>query len=167
MNRKEKKIIKIFAIIFILVSVIALIIFINKDKIVRKNKFVAPIMDITAVVGSPIEVDDDLKYQEVSIKDNYVVELCATPRINNNKLTIYFTSSKKNKDLLKIRILDKDNNMLGESGLIEPNSYIKEIELNKELEDNELISIKVMSYEKDTYYSNGSFKLNIFVKKNI
>lgn len=164
MNREEKRIIKIFAIIFILVSIIVFVLFINKDNIVRKKKFVAPVMDENAVVGSPLDVDADLSYQEMSIKDDYVVYLCATPVINDNKLIIYFTSSDRNKDLLKIRIFDKDNYLLGESYLIEPNSYIKEIELNRKLEDNELISIKVMSYEKGTYYSNGSFKLNVFVK---
>lgn len=165
MNRKEKKIIKILSILFIAVFSATSVILINKDKIVRKNKFVAPPMDMNAVAGSPSDIDDNLTYQEISVKDEYTVYLCATPKTNNNKLTIYFTSSKKNKDLLKIRILDENNSLLGESNLIEPNSYIKEIGINRELEDNELITIKVMSYEKDTYYSNGSFKLNVFVKK--
>ena len=37
--------------------------------------------------------------------------------------------------------------------------------MNRELKDGDGITIKVMSYVKETYYSNGSFNLNVFVHK--
>ena len=163
MNNKEKKILKFLVLIFVIVLLLALVLFLNKDSIIRKGKFIAPPMDITAIKGMPENVDSIFTYQEVLIKDDYVVYLSATPQVKDNILTIYFTSSKKNNSLLKIKIFDKNGKVLAETGLIEPDSYIKELNINRKLEDKEAISIKVMSYEKETLYSNGSFKLNVFV----
>lgn len=165
MTKYEKLIIKIHLVLFSIMLIFLIVLFFNKDNIVRKAKFSAPALDVTAVVGEPDGIDKELTYQKMLIKEDYVVNLCATPKITKNVLTVYFTSSVKNNNLLKIRILDKNNVILGESGLIKPNSYIKDIQLNRNLEDNEQISIKVMSYEKENYYSGGSFKLNVSVHK--
>lgn len=165
MDKNQKIIIITSIIIFIVLSISVIVLYLNKDKIKRKAEFVKPEFETSSIKGKPEDVDETLSYQEMSIKDDFVVYICATPREENNKLTLYFTSSEKNVSLLKIRIFDANNNLLGESGLIEPNSYIKEINLNRSLNENEGISIKVMSYQKETYYSNGSFKLNVFVKK--
>ena len=165
MTKHEKRIIIILLAFFSIIFFVLFALLFNKDNIVRRGKFVAPKMDATAVEGNPEGIDKQFTYQEMLIKEDYVVGLCATPKVERNILTIYFTSNINNKNLLKVRIFDKNGVILGESGLIKPNSYIKDIELNRYLEDNESISIKVMSYEKDTYYSNGSFKLNVFVHK--
>lgn len=165
MDKNQKKIIISSIIVFIILFICVIVLYLNKDKIKKKAEFVVPEFETSSVKGKPEGVDESLSYQEMSIKEDYIVYICATPREENNKLTLYFTSSEKNVSLLKIRVFDSNNNLLGESGLIEPNSYIKEINLNRSLNDNEGISIKVMSYQKETYYSNGSFKLNVFVKK--
>lgn len=165
MDKVEKKIIISSIIVFIVILIGVIVLFLNKDKIKKKTEFVVPQLENSSIKGKPEDVDETLSYQEMSIKEDYVVYICATPKEENGKLILYFTSSEKNVSLLKIRVFDSDNKLIGESGLIEPNSYIKEITLNRNLNKNEGISIKVMSYQKDTYYSNGSFKLNVFIKK--
>lgn len=165
MSKCEKIIIRILLVLFSIMFAFCLVLLFNKDNVVRKSKFVVPHLDASAVSGEPEEVNKELTYQKILIKEDYIVYLCATPKINKNILTIYFTSSVKNNKLLKIRIFDNNDVILGESGLIKPNSYIKDIKLNRNLKDKEYISIKVMSYENETYYSGGSFKLNIFVHK--
>ena len=147
--------------IFLAISVIVL--FLNKNKITKQSEFVAPEFETSSIDGEPENIDETLTYQEMCIKEDYIVFMSATPKEENGKLTLYFTSSEKNADLLKVRIFDADNNLIGESGLLKPNSYVKDIVVNRSLEDNERISVKVMSYKKDTFYSNGSFKLNIIV----
>ena len=166
MNKRERKIITVFIVVFVIICISTLILFINKGNIVRKVDFDKPTIETNFIKGIPDNIDSSLTYKEMAVKDDYIVYLCSTPKVNKNMLTIYFTSSEKNKDLLKIKIFDKDEKVLSESGLINPNSYIKEIKLNRELLNNEMVTIKVMSYEKETYYSNGSFKLNVFVHKD-
>ena len=163
MDKNQKKIIISLIILFIILFLGSIVLFLNKDRITKKAEFIVPEFEMSSVEGKPEIVDERLSYQEMSIKEDYIVYICMTPKEENGKLTLYFTSSEKNIDLLKVRIFDSNNNMIGESGLLEPNSYVKDIILNRNLNDNEGISIKVMSYKKDTYYSNGSFKLNVFV----
>ena len=166
MDREQKTILTVVASIVLILTVVAVVLFLNKDNIKRRAPFVAPPFEQTAISGMPQDIDESLTYKEVAIKEDYIIHLCATPKEQNGVLTLYFTSSDKNADLLKIRVFDSDNNLLGESGLIEPNSYIKDITLNRSLEDKEGVAIKVMSYQKESYYSNGSFKLNLFVTKD-
>ena len=166
MDKEQKTILKIVATIVIILTVMVTILFLNKDNIVRKAPFVAPPFEQTAIDGMPQNIDESLTYKEIAVKEDYIVYLCATPKEENGVLTLYFTSSEKNVDLLKIRVFDNDKNLLGESGLIAPNSYIKNITLNRSLEENEGIFIKVMSYQKETNYSNGSFRLKVFANKN-
>ena len=156
---------RISLIVFIIFLIGRVVLFLNKDKIKRKVKFEAPAYETSAIEGKPENVDEALTYKEVSVKEDYIVYVCATPKEENGVLTLYFTSSEKNVDLFKIRVFDMNDNLLGESGLINPNSYIKDVTLNRNLAENEEIKIKVMSYEKETYYSKGSINLNIFVKK--
>ena len=163
---KSQKIIIISStilLIFFLLGVITL--FLNKNKITKRTEFVVPEFETSSIDGKPENVDETLTYQEMQLKEDYIVSMCTTPREENGKLTLYFTSNEKNVDLFKVRIFDSNNNLIGESGLLKPNSYVKDIILNRTLTDNEGISVKIMSYEKDTFYSKGSFRLNVFVIK--
>ena len=58
-----------------------------------------------------------------------------------------------------MRIL-KDEKVVGETGLLKPGEYIKEVKLDKSLKKDDEITLKVMGYEPDTYYSAGSISLN-------
>ena len=165
MDKNQKMIILILLIIFIVFFIGVIVLFLNKDKINKKGEFVVPEFEASSIDGKPENVDETLTYQEIRVKEDYIIYMCATPIEEDGKLTLYFTSSEKNIDLLKVRIFDVNNNLIGESGLLKPNSYVKNIILNRSLKENEGIIVKVMSYEKDIYYSNGSFKLNVFVTK--
>lgn len=165
MDKEQKFIIKITTIIVIIICIISIVIFFNKNSFTKVGKFVIPEMEKNAISGRPSDVANELMYQEVKVNDNYIVYLCAIPTYKNNKLTIYFTSVETNSGLMKIKVLDSHNNIIGESGLINPNSYVKEIKLNRELLNKEKITIKVMHYEKDTYYSLGNIKLDLLVNK--
>lgn len=166
MDKKQKLIIKIGIIILCLLIIAAVILFINRNNITRKQSFIKPDFETNSTEGFPEKIDSSLKYEEVKIDDNYIVYLCAMPKIDENILTLYFTSVESNKGLLKVRILDKDSNILGESGLINPNNYIKDITLNRTLDDNEQITVYVMNYEKDTYFSLGGIRLNLIIQKS-
>lgn len=167
MDKEQKIILKISLAIALVICTISLIIFLNRDAFAKKGQFVVPEMDLTAINGKPDNIPKEYMYQEAKVNNEYIVYLCAIPTVQDKELTIYFTSINTNKGLMKIKVLDSKNNVIGESGLINPDSYIKSITLNKDLKDQEQITIKVMHYEKETYYSLGGIKLDVHVRKII
>lgn len=95
----------------------------------------------------------------------YKAFVCGKVIVKNSSADLYFTSDKSNTDLLKLRILDADGNIVSETGLIEPGQYVKSVKFNKDLKDGDIIQLKIMGYEKDTYISDGSVTLNTTVTK--
>ena len=57
-------------------------------------------------------------------------------------------------------VFDEQGNMLGETGLIKPNEYVKYVTLSKTPEVGTKIKLKIMGYEPHTYYSAGAASLN-------
>ena len=163
---EQKSIIKIALIIVLIITCAVIIIFIlNKNNLESNGQFIIPEIETNATMGKPNDIPKEYMYQEVKVNDNYIVYLCAIPQVKDNNLTIYFTSTEKNEGLVKIKVFNSNNSLIGESGLINPNSYIKDIKLNKTLNNNDSITVKVMHYEKETYYSLGEVKLDLLVKK--
>lgn len=165
LDKRQKLIIKVLICIVLIICIISIIIFFSGDNIKKISRFHIPNIEENAINGKPVNIPKEYIYQEAKVNDNYIVYLCAAPVFKNKILTIYFTSSEVNKGLIKIRVLDSQKNIIGESGLINPNSYIKDIKLNKEINDKEMITIKVMHYEKETYYSLGEIMLSMIAKK--
>ena len=50
--------------------------------------------------------------------------------------------------------------------MIKPGYYIEKIKLKRYVSNSENVKIKVMSYEKDTYYSAGAVNLNVTLTAN-
>ena len=50
---------------------------------------------------------------------------------------------------------------MGETGLIKPGEYVKNVTLSKTLDAGEKIKLKIMGYETETYESAGSVSLNV------
>ena len=61
---------------------------------------------------------------------------------------------------LDYRVLDENGEMLGETGLIKPNEYVKYVALSRELPQGTKIKLKIMGYEPQTYRSAGAATLN-------
>ena len=165
LDRQQKTIIKVLFIIVLIICAVSLVLFFNRGGFARKGDFVVPPKEQNAVRGVPRDYPKECLYQEAKVTDDYIIYLCAAPAIKDNQLSIYFTSVKTNKGLMRIKVLDQKNNEIGNSGLIEPNSYIKEVALNKEFKARDKITIRVMNYEKDTYYSLGEIKLDLFIRE--
>ena len=164
MDKNQKLIIKITLVFVIIIIVISLIIFLNS--LSKKSGFIIPKIETNAIEGKPNNIKKKCIYQEAKVNDEYIVYLCAYPLLEERTLNIYFTSSEVNKGLIKVKVLDSENKVIGETGLINPDSYIKDISLNKDLKDKERITLRIMNYEKETYYSLGEIKLDLLVRKS-
>ncbi len=80
--------------------------------------------------------------------------------MKNGAADVWLTNPSGSAVWLKVRILDENDNILGESGLIRAGEYVRSVQLTAVPSATANISLKIMAYEPDTYYSAGSARLN-------
>lgn len=129
----------------------------------RQGAFVPPDFEAAAVSGTP-EVAEEMGYTEL-YQDGmaYRVAVCGVPSMDGQNLMVYFTNAAENTCNLKLRVLDEQDETLGETGLLKPGQYVEAVELDQKIEAGTPIKLKVMSYDPETYESVGSVVLNVTV----
>ena len=155
LNYKPLYILGVLAVTAFLVMLIALSV--TKDP--ARGEFVPPAFDSTAIQGVP-EVPDELGYT-APYRDGmaYRFSVCANVTMDGATATVYFTSAEENTVYLKLRVLDADGEILGETGLLKPGEYVRDVVLCDTLDAGTEICLKIMSYEPETYMSAGSVVL--------
>ncbi len=150
----NKKILVSF--VLLIMSIIALVsaVIFNKN-----DKFIRPEFDKNTLDGVPNVSNNS--YSEINYSESYNVKLCGEPELKDNKLYLYLTSLDGNNIMIKARIY-KDDKIVGESGLINPNSYLEYINVEN-LKSGDKIKIKIMGYDKD-YHSAGAINMNVTIK---
>jgi len=120
--------------------------------------FVPPPFDSAACIGTP-DIPEEVSWQELDAKV-FRVSVCGEIRISGNMAMVWLTNPASNEIWMKMRILDMDGKILGETGLIKPGQYVKTVPLDKVPKVGTPVVLKVMTYEPETYYSAGSISLN-------
>lgn len=124
-------------------------------------QFVPPPFDASAVVGTPAIAEGEKGYGVLDARGVYSVGVCGEIVVQEGKADIWFTSPAENTVWLKLRVLNKQTGeILGETGLIKPGEYVQSISFIKSPAKGSEISLRVMSYEPETYYSRGEVTLN-------
>lgn len=155
----KKKLIIILSILCLVSFILLITVLIIKY---NSTKFVKPEFDGQMIEGVAL-VEKNLMYDTINVSDSFKLKICGNIYALNNKATIYLTSLKSNKLYIKARIYE-NKTIVGESGLIKPGTYLKDIKLNKTIIKDTKVVIKIMSYDPDTYYSAGIVKLNTVLK---
>ena len=123
-------------------------------------EFTPPPFEPAAMAGVP-EVPESLgyisPYQEGM---GYRFSVCGNVVMEGSNAAVYLTNPEENDVWLKLRVLDENDNILGETGLIRPGEYVKDVALTENLTAGTKIKLKIMSYELETYFSAGSATLN-------
>ena len=129
----------------------------------KTAEFSPPPFDSAAVQGTP-DVPEELgyisPYQEGM---GYCFSVCGNVLTDDNTAAVYLTNPAENKVWLKLRVLDESGNTIGETGLIRPGEYVKDVTLAEKLPAGAKIKLKIMGYEPETYHSAGSATLNTTV----
>ena len=126
--------------------------------------FIPPEFDDKAVEGNPT-VPDGMGYLEVYKEGmSFNSFVCGEVNIIDGKADIYFTNPEKNTLWMKLRIFDVNGNIIAETGLIKPNEYLKTVNFDKVPANNSKITMKIMTYEPNTYYSGGAVSLSTIAK---
>ena len=129
----------------------------------KTAEFSPPPFDSAALQGTP-DVPEKLGYSSPYREGmGYRFSVCANVPAEGNSLTVYLTNPAENKVWLKLRVLDEGGGVLGESGLVRPGEYVKDVTLAEKLPAGTKIKLKIMGYEPETYRSAGSAILNTTV----
>ena len=140
-------------------AVIVMIISLCIPKKAEPKPFEPPTFDINAIDGEPT-VPDNLGYSILYREGmSFKVGICGKIILKNNSADIYLTNVADNNVWLKVRFYDKSGQIIGESGLVKPREYIKSISFDNAISTTEGITLKVMSYEPETYRSAGAITL--------
>lgn len=124
------------------------------------GSFTPPAFEAAAQTGQPGLTESD-GYSTIDAKE-YQVALCGQPQITKDGLALSLTNPEGNGVWLKVRVYDEQGALLGESGILKEGEYVKEVLLSDAGNPSEesAISLKIMAYEPDTYYSAGVVTLN-------
>ena len=158
MKKKQKNnyILPLAAVLCVLSLAVMVLALTRQEEIpTEMGEFTPPPFDTAAVVGIP-DVPDGLGYSELDCQV-YKVSLCGKLNADGD---IYLTNPESNEVWLKVRILDVGGNILGETGLVRPGEYVQTVALTTIPKSGTPITLKIMAYEPDTYYSAGAASLN-------
>jgi len=127
----------------------------------KTAEFVKPAFEPNAENGLP-EVPEGSGYGEVWQEGMaYRFSLCGNVRMEGTSAVIYFTNPAENDVWLKLRFLDERGGVRGETGILRPGEYVRSAELSDEIPTGTELTMKVMSYEPETYISRGTVTLRI------
>ena len=158
MNRSEIRIIQCLSIILLLVASICVYHLMHP-------KFKKPPFAENAVLGEPAIDYDACHFQEIVISPEFSLNMCGKPAIIKDEICLYFTARSSNNIWLRYIVYDEAGKVVSESGIIKPGEYLVSSKLERELNDGEIITVKVLSFEPETYYSEGSLNVNIQIQK--
>ena len=166
LKKKSKKAVISVLSICCLISVLSMIyvLFITNSNS-RQNEFIPPDFEMTAQTGTPV-VPSHLEWSEI-FHDGMTFKVGISGKIivkENNHADIFLLNNKENNVWLKLRVLDENNNILGETGLIKPCEYVQSISFSENVTVGQKIKLKIMSYQPETYYSEGTIILNTTIK---
>ena len=124
-------------------------------------EFVPPSFEENAVFGLP-EVPENLSWAELDAQV-FQVSICGMVAVSDGMADIWMTNPVKNDVWLKLRVLDQNGTILGETGLITPGQYVKAVALVEVPVVGTPVQLKIMAYEPETYHSAGSISLNTHI----
>ena len=160
MERIHKIILGVLSGILIIGIIATVIVAVNRGN----NKFTPPPFDKAAVSGMPEVEDQSLGYGVLALKEGFVMYVCGNPVVEDGKAVVYFTAEGANTVWVRLILMTEDGEQLGSSGLLKAGEYVRTIELSREINEDMPIVMKFLSYEPDTYYSQGSANVNTILR---
>ncbi len=150
------------ALLIVCIAALAVMIFALTRGITEPSAFSPPPFESAAQSGTP-EVTNTSWTKIYQDGMSFSAHVCGEATFKEGSADLFFTNDAENNVWLKLRITDENGNVLGETGLLKPNEYVKSVALNTIPAVGTKIRLKMMAYEPETYYSAGSVSVNITV----
>lgn len=155
MSRRKKMLLITGCICAACVAVMIAVLLQGPRQVIR---FTPPPFDESAAEGVPPLTEAD-GYKPIDAQV-FQFSVCGKLMLEDGKTDIWLTNHAENGVWLKAKLMDAENNALGETGLIRPGEYVQSVQLAKPPAETADVIMLVMSYEPDTYYSMGSVSLH-------
>jgi hypothetical protein len=149
----SKKEITLLGVLAALAAALLIVLLTREDEIIV-NDFVSPAFDSAAVSGLPVGVDTSI-YGTLILADGIAVSLYSAPTVTDGTAQVYFASPASNTAWVRLRLLDAQGVLLGETGLLRPGEYVESLILQTMPKSGQ-VTAKILTYQPDTYYSMGS-----------
>lgn len=119
-----------------------------------EESFTPPPFETGAQAGIP-EADG---YQELDV-GVFRVGLCGEVKAAEGMAEVWFANPPDNSVWLRLRILDENGVLLGQTGVLRPGEYIRLLPLQETVPGMAVV-LKIMAYEPDTYHSAGALTVH-------
>lgn len=129
----------------------------------NRAEFTPPPFDENACAGFP-QVPGELGWGVLDARV-YKVGVCGVVRAQEDAVEVWLTNPEENTVWMKLRMLDSSGEILGQTGLIKPGEYVQTLRLDTDPPDNGPVTLKIMAYQPDTYYSEGVVTLNTTITR--
>ena len=126
-----------------------------------RAEFTPPPFEPDARTGDPA-VPEGLGYQELDVRV-FRVCLCGEVCLEDGGAEVWLTNPADNQAWLKLRVLDADGNILGQTGILRPGEYVRRVALQPVPDAGTPVILKVMAYEPETYHGAGALTLNTVI----
>lgn len=123
----------------------------------RAPQFTPPPFDAAAQMGTPA-VPESIGYGELDASA-FRFSAAGVLTVRDGGAELWLTNPAGSSVWLKARILDGSGAVLGETGLLRPGEYVRAAALNTVPAQTVPVTVKIMAYEPETYYSSGSVLL--------
>lgn len=161
MNRKGNRLLMLTAVVCVLSLVVMTLALIYSSRRGQAD-FVPPVFDTAARSGVP-EVPEGLGWQELDAQV-FKVSICGLLVPMQDAVDVWLTNPEENEIWLKLRILDEEGSVLGETGLVRPGEYVQSVALETVPKSGTAVALKLMAYEPETYHSAGTITLNTTIQ---
>lgn len=143
---------------FLIVGLLLVIVFFSSSYyIYRHPVFDKPKLAAEQLEGMP-QRNTKGSFRKITIDEKYKFYIETQPATDGKQLYVYLTNMYYNNVLLRVQIFDEKGNKVGQSDLCTPGHYIENIDVD-DLEKGSAITMKVISYEIDTYHSRGNIDI--------
>lgn len=120
------------------------------------SQFRVPEHEAAAETGMP-ELTE--AYQELSVKEGYVVGICTTPVCEGKTLHLDVTNKNGNSVWFLVRVY-KEDQLIAESGILYQGEYLADLPCDTLLQAEDEILVQIAAYEPETYHSEGVVRIS-------
>lgn len=120
------------------------------------RQFRVPEHEAAAETGMP-ELTE--AYQELPVKEGYVVGICTTPVCEGKTLHLDVANKSDNSVWFLVRVY-KEDQLIAKSGILYQGEYLADLPCDTSLQAEDEILVQIVAYEPETYHSEGVARIS-------